>query len=206
MTGFASGDYGGSSYTQTVSLNTAITQNPSIQLVKSLACFDDNDSSGSITQGDGLWYQFDVTNTGNVTVTNLGVTDDSFGLPVACPPVSLAPGNTVTCNTTSAHIVSAAEVTAGEVSNTATASVDFNAATYTDSDTLVIPLSIQLVKSLASYDDNDTSGTITLGDDLWYQFEVTNIGSLTLNNISVTDDTFGISVTCPSTTLASGLP
>ncbi len=204
MTGFASGDYGGSSFTRTVSLNTTITQNPSIQLVKSLASFDDNDSSGSITQGDGLWYQFDVTNIGNVTVTNLGVTDDSFSLPVACPPVSLAPGNIVICTTTAAHIVSAAEATAGEVSNTATASVDFNAATYTDSDTLIIPLSIQLLKSLASYDDNDTSGTITLGDDLWYQFEVTNIGPLTLNNISLTDDTFGIPVTCPSTTLISG--
>ena len=100
-----------------------------------------------------------------MTVSSLAVTDDSFALPVACPPVSLAPGNSVTCNTTSAHTVTASDVAAGEVNNTATVSVSFNAAIYTDSDTLVIPLGVQLVKSLASYDNNDTSGAITLGDD-----------------------------------------
>ena len=204
MTAFASGDHNGSSYSQTTSLNTSLTQNPSVSLVKSLASYIDDDSSGSITQDDRLWYQFDVTNTGYVTVSNLSITDDSFGLPVACPPVSLAPGTTVTCNATSTHIVTAGEVIAGEVTNTATASVDFNTATYTDSDTLVIPLSVQLVKSLNYYVDQDTSGTVTLGDDLWYQFDVTNIGTLTLNNISVTDDTFGISVTCLPTTLLPG--
>ena len=201
---FASGEYGGKNYTQTTSLNTAITQNPAVQLVKSLLSFNDNDSSGTITQGDGLWYQFELTNSGNVTVGTLSVTDDTFSLPVACPPVSLAPGNVVNCNTTSAHIVSASEVSVGEVNNTASASVSFGAGTYTDSDSLVIPLSVQIVKSLASYDDNDSSGTITFGDGLRYQFEVTNIGSLTLSSISVTDNSFGIAVSCPSPTLVSG--
>ena len=75
----------------------------------------------------------------------------------------------------------------------------------TDEDTLTTPIeqdpAIQIVKSLASFTDNDASGDITLGDDLFYQFEVTNIGNVTLNPVSVTDDTFAISVTCPATSL-----
>jgi len=202
---FASGDYGGKQYTDTDGLTLVIQQDPVIQISKELRSYDDNDSSGGITLGDGLWYQFDVLNGGNVTLTDIGVSDDTFGMPVVCPETSLLPGDSTVCAATVSHVVTAAEVLAGEVSNTATASGGFNDARVTASDTLAISLSINLEKSLATYDDHDSSGTISYNDDLWYRFEVTNIGTVALNTISVTDNTFGIAVTCPVTTLGPGL-
>jgi large repetitive protein len=205
MIGTSIGYFDSDAYSNTKTINTAISQNPSVEIIKNLASYDDNDSSTSITEGDGLWYQFDLTNNGDVTVSNLNVIDDTFNLPVVCPPVSLAPGDTAICASSAVHIVTADEASDGEVINTATASIEFNSTTYSSSDTLIIPLSIQVVKSLVAYDDNDGSSEISLDDDLWYQFEVTNISTSPRENISVTDDTFGIPVTCPSTTLGAGL-
>ena len=54
-------------------------QNPGIQIVKFASSYMDNDSSNTLTLGDGLLYQFNVSNTGNVTLTAVGVTDDSLG-------------------------------------------------------------------------------------------------------------------------------
>jgi len=177
--------------------------------VKSLASYDDNDGSGDISNGDGLWYQFLVTNTGDVTLDPVSVTDDTFGIGVTCLVTGLNPGDSTTCATVAAHTVTLAEANAGQVVNTGTANgTDPDGDVVTDPSTLTTPVvqhpDISNVKSLASYDDNDGSGDITLGDDLWYQFLVTNTGDVTLDPVSVTDDTFGIAVTCPATTLAPG--
>lgn len=206
----ARGEFKGVVYNDTATINTPISRNPSLHLTKSLAHYDDNDSSGSITQGDSFLYQFVITNSGNVTLTNSRIVDHTFSLPVNCPAVPLNPGSSLTCTATAKHIVSALESTAGNVTNIATASSDFNGVTYTSSDTLTITVSpivlpnpvISIVKTLASYDDNDASTTITQGDGLWYQFTVTNTGNVPLTNISVTDNTFAIPVSCPFTTLA----
>ncbi|HAV78859.1 MAG TPA: hypothetical protein DCX53_16025, partial [Anaerolineae bacterium] len=203
-TASASGDYGAVRYSDADTLTTAVTQNPSFQIIKSVSLTDDNDSSGTLTQGDGLWYQFDVTNTGNVTLINLDVNDDTYSLPVTCPVTALAPGGSTVCNTTAAHIITAAEIAAGEIVNTATVSGNVGSTIVTASDTLTTPLSIQIIKRLASYDDNDLSGSITFGDGLWYAFDITNLGSVSISSISVTDNTYSIAVTCPGTNLASG--
>jgi hypothetical protein len=99
-----------------------LPQNPVIDIVKSLASYDDNDLSGDISNGDGLWYQFLVTNTGDVTLDPVGVTDDTFGIAVTCLDTALDPGDSVTCTADAAHIVTLAEANAGEVFNEATAS------------------------------------------------------------------------------------
>ena len=46
MTAFASGDYNGKTYSQTTSLNTTISQNPTVSILKNLSSFDDNDFQG----------------------------------------------------------------------------------------------------------------------------------------------------------------
>ena len=192
-------------------LDTPVAQDPAIQIIKSLSSYDDNDSSGTITLGDGLWYGFAVSNTGNVTLDNIDVTDNTFGIAVTCVVTTLAPGESTTCTADAAHTVTLAEANAGNVQNTATTTGDCPGAVVdcaTDDDTLDTPVAqdpaIQIIKSLSSYDDNDSSGTITLGDGLWYGFAVSNTGNVTLDNIDVTDNTFGIAVTCVVTTLAPG--
>jgi uncharacterized repeat protein (TIGR01451 family) len=112
----------------TDSETVTITQNPAIDIDKSLSGNADQDSSGTVTAGDTLTYSFKVTNTGNVTLSNISVTDPLVGLSaVSCagdntPPqiVSLAPGSMVTCTAT--YTVTAANASAGQVVNTVTVS------------------------------------------------------------------------------------
>ncbi len=60
-----------------------------------------------------------MTNTGNVTLTAVGVSDPQVG-PVTCPVTTLAPGASTTCTKT--YTLTQADVDAGSVVNTATAS------------------------------------------------------------------------------------
>ncbi len=73
--------------------------------------------------GDTIAYSFQVTNTGNVTLASLAVSDPTGGA-VTCPTLAapgLAPGHTVTCTGNTGHLVSQADLAAGKVVDTATA-------------------------------------------------------------------------------------
>src|SRR6185437_13221732 len=70
--------------------------------------------------GDKVNWTFKVTNTGNVTVNTITVTDAKAGA-ISCPATTLAPGAFTTC-TAAAYTISQAEGDAGVVNNTATAS------------------------------------------------------------------------------------
>lgn len=202
---FATGSYAGHAYTDTDSLTLPVSQNPSLALTKSLNLYHDFSAPPGISVDDRLWYEFELLNDGDVTLTNIGVTDDTFGINVSCPSVSLAPGDFTICTADAYYSIVINDINAGEISNTATGFAKFGGSTYSDSHTLIVPLGIQMVKSVASYVDKPPSppGTITLDDELWYQFAITNIGQVTLN-ISEPIDSFGFTVTCPTTTLASG--
>ena len=74
--------------------------------------------------GDTVDYSFVVTNTGNVTVTGITVTD-TFTAPagpeltVTCPDTTLAPAASTTC--TASYTVTQADVDAGSIVNSAVA-------------------------------------------------------------------------------------
>jgi LPXTG-motif cell wall-anchored protein len=69
--------------------------------------------------GEALEYDVVVTNTGNVTVTGVEVTDPNADTLVCAPsnPADLAPGERITCN--AAHVVTQADLDARSVSNVA---------------------------------------------------------------------------------------
>ena len=149
----------------TDTLNIPITQTPAIQIVKSLASYDDNDLNGSISQGDFLWYQFEVSNPGNVTLTSVGVSDDTFAIPVTCPVATLAPGDATTCTADSFYAVNTADAAAGVVSNTATATGYLGVTPYAESDTLnttVVTISPAFISGQVR---DDTDGDGDLGDN-----------------------------------------
>lgn len=84
------------------------------------------DRSSFTRAGQQITFSFLITNTGNVTVSNVSAVEGSFtgsgASPVpVCPAgaASLAPGATVTC--TAPYTVTASDVSAGGVSNTASA-------------------------------------------------------------------------------------
>lgn len=97
-------------------IGVTATSLPGLAIQKTLTSGDHYTAVGNL-----LTYAITVTNTGNTTLNNIGVTDP--GVSLTCSPSvpagSLAPGATIQC--TGAHTVTAADLTAGEFTNTATA-------------------------------------------------------------------------------------
>ena len=145
--------------------------------------------------GDVLTYEFDVANTGNVTLTNISISDSITT--VTCPQSTLLPTEDMVC--TASYTVTQADVDAGEVLNTADASAtppSGPALEPTDSATVggVGVPGIDFTKTAL-----DTSFA-TVGDILNYDLVVENTGPITLSNVTVTDDLAAVS--CPFTVLA----
>jgi uncharacterized repeat protein (TIGR01451 family) len=69
--------------------------------------------------GDEVDFEFTVTNTGNVTLTDIVVSDPKTTGP-QCPATTLAPGESMVCTAT--HTVTAQDVAAGRYTNVATVS------------------------------------------------------------------------------------
>ncbi|MGH6770464.1 MAG: DUF7507 domain-containing protein [Xanthobacteraceae bacterium] len=68
--------------------------------------------------GQTISYSYSLTNTGNVSISAVSVTDDKVGS-VTCQSTTLATGASTTCS--GAYVTTAADVTAGSITNTATA-------------------------------------------------------------------------------------
>jgi uncharacterized repeat protein (TIGR01451 family) len=90
--------------------------------------------------GTVVTYSYKVTNTGNVTLTNVKLTDPMPGLSaVTCPTTTLAPTASMTCTAT--YTTTQADMARGSVKNVATATgVDpAGAAKTSDPSTVTIP-------------------------------------------------------------------
>ena len=179
--------------TATDSTSTAITAAPLIGLVKSAGA-----PSGT-TAGSTITYSFVVTNTGNVTLHSVAVSD-ALVPSVSCPAITLAPAASTTC--TGVHTLTQAEIDAGTLTNHATASGTpptgaAVTATGTTTSTLTRTAGIALDKQAGVPTGN------TVGSTISYNFLVTNTGNVTLTSVHVNDATVG-TVTCPTTTLAPG--
>ncbi|MGA0570651.1 DUF7507 domain-containing protein [Variovorax sp. VNK109] len=182
---------------------------PAIQVTKSSAITTDVGAVGLLDAGDVITYTVVVTNTGNVTLSNLAVTDVfNGGAPttLTCPSTTLttsAPGNTVTCNTYT-HTVTQAEVDAGApLVNVATATARDPANTVvTDDDTRT--LNVLAGAPSFTLDKRAVSGFpyANVGDVVNYEYEVRNTGNVTLSNLVVADDRIPAGAACPVTTLA----
>ena len=111
-------------------MTTPIDQHPGIKLVKKA------DTQGPVKVGDKIVFSFEVTNTGNVTLTHVKVSDRMVGK-VTCPKTTLAPGESMTCKA-KPYTVTASDVRQGEVVNHATASGRGGGGAKVSSDDLVI--------------------------------------------------------------------
>ena len=86
-----------------------------IDIVKDLASNADEDGSGDVTLNDTLTYQFTVTNTGNVTLDNVTITDFLTNTNVNVG--SLAPNQVAV--ETGTYVVTQADVDNGLIPNIA---------------------------------------------------------------------------------------
>ncbi|MGC3994264.1 MAG: GEVED domain-containing protein [Propionicimonas sp.] len=183
----------GSPVTATDSVTSSIAASPALTLDKRAAA-----PSGH-TAGSTIAYTFEVANTGNVTLTTVGVADAKVGT-VTCPATTLAPGVSTTCTAT--YTITQADVDAGHVPNSAVASgTPPTGAAVTGSDATDTP--ITATPSLTFEKQAGTPSGATAGSTIAYTFEVTNTGNVTLSAVAVTDAKVG-AVTCPATTLEPG--
>ncbi len=175
-----------------------VTDNATSNAVQSPALSIDKtaDVSTYHAVGDIINYSYVVTNTGNVTLTNVSVVDDK----VSASPASvatLAPGATTTF--TASYTVTQTDLNTGSVTNVAYAT-DGNVSSPTDT---VIVVALQS-KALTLDKTADVTTYDAVGDVVNYSYLITNTGNVTLYGpFTVVDDK--VTVTVPATaSLAPG--
>jgi uncharacterized repeat protein (TIGR01451 family) len=177
---------------------TSIPKMAGIALVKT-GILDMNviSPNGIANPGDKINYTFKVTNTGNVTLANVTVSDPIVS--VSGGPITLAPGATDNITFTGVYTLTQSDIDAGFKYNTATTTgrdPQNIIVTSTDDETTVIPkiASIALVKTgVLDMNAIAPNGIANPGDKINYTFKVTNTGNVTLTNIAVTDPIITVS-------------
>ena len=154
-----------------------------------------------LNTGTAPQFKFVVTNTGNVTLSSVTVTDSKFTLPTGCIVSTLAVGASDDCIVTGTWA-------AGQHKNTATASGSFtDGAGKTEKDTDTDDANyfgadpkIDLTKTGVWVDGNG-NGYADVGETINYTFVVKNTGNVALSSVTVTDPKVS-PISCPKTTLA----
>ena len=182
-----------------------LTAAPSLSVTKALA------GTAPSKVGDVISYSIVVTNSGNVTLTNVAVTDANAVLGTCAPtlPATLAVGSSSTC--TASHVVTDADFAAGHVDNVAAATgtsaagpVNGSSEVKANSNIVTVPLvaapAITVVKTIGGNAPEKT------GDVISYSIVVTNSGNVTLTNVAVTDANAVLGTCAPTlpATLAVG--
>ena len=179
---------------------------PAITVIKSTNGDDANSAPGPyIVEGDTVTWTYEVTNTGNVPLADVTVTDDQ-NVFISCPQSDLAVGESMTCTATGT-----AEV--GQYTNIATVSgtpVDEDGDPVTDGSGNPAPdvtdddpsnyfgadPAIQVEKATNGADADFSAGPfIGVGGTVTWTFVVTNTGNVDLIDVTVSDDQ-GVTVTC----------
>jgi gliding motility-associated-like protein/uncharacterized repeat protein (TIGR01451 family) len=163
-------------------IETPIERNPSIQVTKS-------DNGAQVSEaGDVITYTLTVTNTGNVTLSNVMVEDPLTGLDVNVG--SLAPGESTSVDTD--YVVTQADVDAGFVLNTALTTGDSPEGEDDPEDETEIETPIDRSSSITITKEADIEAIQDEGEVINYTIVVTNTGNTTLTNVAVADPLTGL--------------
>lgn len=161
-------------------------------------------------EGQTIPYQFVVTKTGGLTLSNLAVSDPLVSS-ISCPGGLLGLGlfvgsRSITC--TGVHVVTPAEAVLGTLTNTATATgVNTLLQTVTSTSSVTVPMvtpapALALTKT-GALTDADGNGRADVGERIAYSFVARNAGNVSLRQVAVADPRVtGISPA--SVTLAPG--
>jgi uncharacterized repeat protein (TIGR01451 family) len=187
-------DLSGATNGDNLALVTPLTPLPSITLIKTAT----PSFSDPVAVTDTISYAFTIENTGNVTLTNVTLSDILPDIVISGGPIAtMEPGDIDSATYTATYSLKQTDLDALQVSNSATATgtpptgpnvSDLSGATAGDDNPTVVPIGvapgIQLVKTV---DDSDFLDGADVGDALRYSFEITNTGNVTLNNITLSD-------------------
>nr|WP_255590699.1 Ig-like domain-containing protein [Algoriphagus sp. NBT04N3] len=209
-------------------IEACFTQSPSMSLEKDGVFVDENED-GQAQVGETISYTFKVTNTGNVTLSNIVLEDDKVTVSGG-PITSLAPGASDATTFTASYVLTQEDIDAGKVLNLAVArgeapggdpndpsddvtaeSTDPTPVSADERDpecptctVTILPreASMSLEKDGVFVDENE-DGQAQVGETISYTFKVTNTGNVTLSNIVLEDDKVTVSGG-PITSLAPG--
>ncbi len=209
----ASGQYDGTTYDDTDNANYNGTPEslPSINVVKEISgnnatWIDANLPPGiTVVIGANVYYRFTITNTGNATLENLTLTDNTYDLSGAVLPLTLAPGESFI------YYYGPVPAQSGQHTNIATASGQYENAPVSDTDNAnyngvdvqVLIADINVIKQISgdniTWIDADTAPglNITIYSKVYFKFNVTNTGNATLTKISLTDNIYSLCAKAP---------
>lgn len=143
---------------------------------------------------DEIEYTYEITNTGNTTLSGIYIYDDKIGN-ITPALTTLAPHQSTTA--TAAYTITQDDIDAGEVTNTAHATdgtTVSNIATATVNATKTPGLSITKTANVNTFD--------AVGNVIIYTYEITNTGNTTLNNVHVVDNKIASGFNLANSTLA----
>jgi uncharacterized repeat protein (TIGR01451 family) len=175
--------------------------NPALSIEKTAT------ESGFSAVGDVIHYSVVATNSGNVTLSSVTVTDaNASGL--SCTPAngsSLAPGASMNC--TASHTITQADLDAGSFYNQACVD-DGSGGAASVCDDVTTPGTQNPALSLTKSDDLNPAKYDHVGQVVTYTLTATNSGNITLHNVSVSDspalDGFSCTPSIPVASLAPG--
>ena len=183
-----------------------VTQSPAIAIDKAILGVNGGNGNGTLDAvNDIIRYAIIVSNTGNITLTDVTVTDPFTNLSVT--GATLAPGASATYLTSYTLTQNDLDTNGGGdgfIENTATAD-SLETAPVSDTEALeIIGLkALNINKQLTSVTEGNGNQVADSADDvLNYLVTVSNLGTLTLTNVSVVDESTGLNVT--GLTLAPG--
>ena len=175
---------------------------PAIRMEKLINGEDADDSAHAVQlmAGSAVVWSFVVTNTGDVTLSDVAVTD-APSRTITCPKTVLEPGESMTC-TASGTAAAGLDCDTGTAVGTSP-----QATTVTSSDSACSygnTASIAIEKKTNGIDADTPPGPqISDGATVQWTYVVSNTGEVQLSAVSVTDNR-GVAVTCPKTVLAPG--
>ena len=173
-----------------------VQQLASMAIDKAVASISGGNGNGSLDAvNDVVNYAVMVSNTGNITLHNVTVTDPMTGLSVS--DVTLVPGASETYQTS--YTLTQADLDSnaggdGIIENTAYAT-SFEAAPVSDTEqvNLFASKALSIDKKLTGISDgNGNEVADAMGDVLHYSVTVANLSTLTLTNVSVVDPKSGL--------------
>jgi uncharacterized repeat protein (TIGR01451 family) len=162
---------------------------------------------GSVAAGDSIAYTYTVSNSGNVTVGGLTVTDSKVS-GIVCP-ATVPAGGSVSCHTTvgGGYPVTQADIDAGDpISNDAIVSgtgvAPGSAVVHAEAGTSVAVVASAPTLTLA-VTTTSRAGGVVFGDRVDSRYRIRNTGNVTMAGIAVAD-TLGGAASCPAATLTVG--
>jgi hypothetical protein len=162
------------------------------------------------TPGQVITYHYLVTNTGNVTVSGVGITEGTFTgsgslSAISCPVTALPPGAQADC--TSSYTLTQTDVDGGSISNTATATGAGPTGPVSSAPSTVTTSATPNPELTLSKTVLPTTVNVA-GDSVTYSYLVTNGGNVTISSVGIDETAFSGSGSAPvpSCPLASLVP